>query len=290
MELVQSIHSFNNDIVIRLASYLHSKDILNLSSTCKTFGSIFNHDGGNTAARQIISFASKEERDAIPKLADQSYIELYSELEQLRAPRTFGQLVGPNLSYVNDDKSHIKLMGNKINENTAISNHVMRAGKHYVTFRKRGIGTGVSVGLIRPVKDFDKRRFKSFGFESPKYFGILGRERTERWGGDNGRGDVYVCLLRLESGKCAWGGCRFFSLGNDYSWNGQESFVQEGFGFGDDNIGMLLDLDAGTLTVYKNGQRLGVMKDKLSGEFSWVASMKIPGTTICIKKGPTPAD
>ena len=35
----------------------------------------------------------------------------------------------------------------------------------------------------------------------------------------------------------------------------------EGTDIFDCEIGMLLDLDAGTLTVYKDGRRLGVMKD-----------------------------
>ncbi len=39
-------------------------------------------------------------------------------------------------------------------------------------------------------------------------------------------------------------------------WSGMEAF-----GFEDGEVGLLLDLDAGTLTVYKNGRRLGVMKD-----------------------------
>ena len=38
-------------------------------------------------------------------------------------------------------------------------------------------------------------------------------------------------------------------------------------------LGLLLDLDEGTLTVYKDGTRLGVMMDGLSGEYTWVAEM-----------------
>ena len=42
-------------------------------------------------------------------------------------------------------------------------------------------------------------------------------------------------------------------------------------------IGLLLDLDEGTLTVYKNGRRLGVMKDGLSGEYCWYTSIYSSG-------------
>ena len=40
-----------------------------------------------------------------------------------------------------------------------------------------------------------------------------------------------------------------------------------------DRIGLLLDLDQGSMTVYKNDERLGVMATGLSGEYSWAVSM-----------------
>ena len=39
-------------------------------------------------------------------------------------------------------------------------------------------------------------------------------------------------------------------------WSGMEAFE-----FDDGELGLLLDLDSGTLTAYKDGRRLGVMKD-----------------------------
>jgi hypothetical protein len=52
------------------------------------------------------------------------------------------------------------------------------------------------------------------------------------------------------------------------AWEGQEGFDQG------DVVGLLLDCDAGTLTVKKNGRRLGVAATGLAGEFCWVASMR----------------
>ena len=54
-----------------------------------------------------------------------------------------------------------------------------------------------------------------------------------------------------------------------------------------DRIGMLLDLDRGSMTVYKNGERLGVMQAGashlcvLSGEYVWA---------VVLKKGPLGLD
>jgi hypothetical protein len=44
-----------------------------------------------------------------------------------------------------------------------------------------------------------------------------------------------------------------------------------------DRIGMLLDLDQGSMTVYKNDERLGVMATGLSGEHSWAVVLGAPG-------------
>ena len=38
-------------------------------------------------------------------------------------------------------------------------------------------------------------------------------------------------------------------------------------------IAMLLDYDAGTLTLYKNNRRLGIVQDGLAGEYSWMVTL-----------------
>ena len=39
-------------------------------------------------------------------------------------------------------------------------------------------------------------------------------------------------------------------------------------------VGLLLDLDQGSMTVYKNDERLGVMATGLSGEYCWAAELR----------------
>ena len=53
-------------------------------------------------------------------------------------------------------------------------------------------------------------------------------------------------------------------------------------------IGMLLDLDEGTLAVYKNGRRLGVMKNRLSGEYCWFTSLYRRDCSLSIERGTLP--
>ena len=69
-----------------------------------------------------------------------------------------------------------------------------------------------------------------------------------------------------------------------YNWEGMQSAQKEG-----DRIGMLLDLDQGSMTVYKNDERLGVMATGLSGEYSWAVTLYGRGSSVRIESAPAPA-
>ena len=51
-------------------------------------------------------------------------------------------------------------------------------------------------------------------------------------------------------------------------WEGRQNATELG-----DRIGLLLDLDQGTMTVYKNDERLEVMATGLSGEYCWAVEL-----------------
>jgi hypothetical protein len=67
------------------------------------------------------------------------------------------------------------------------------------------------------------------------------------------------CFYLNTSGKCYPSYC---------DWEGMQGTVAAG-----DRIGMLLDLDKGSMTIYRNDERLGVMMTGLSGEYSWAVSL-----------------
>jgi hypothetical protein len=66
-----------------------------------------------------------------------------------------------------------------------------------------------------------------------------------------------------------------------HHWEGWQSAIEEG-------IGMLLDLDHGTMTVYKNDEWLGVMATGLSGEYSWAMTLFAQGDSARIEAAVTP--
>ena len=66
-------------------------------------------------------------------------------------------------------------------------------------------------------------------------------------------------------------------------------FMHAEDGWEGDRIGLLLDLDQGSMTVYKNDERLGVMATGLSGEYSWAVSLRQQGSSTRIEPATLPA-
>ena len=70
-----------------------------------------------------------------------------------------------------------------------------------------------------------------------------------------------------------------------HNWEGMQDAMEEG-----DRIGLLLDLDQGSMTVYKNDERLGVMAATgLSGEYCWAVLLGVQGDSVRLEAGPPPA-
>ena len=53
-------------------------------------------------------------------------------------------------------------------------------------------------------------------------------------------------------------------------------------------IGLLLDLNEGTLSIYQRGQKLTTLKDGLSGEYCWCAETFLADVSVSIERGPAP--
>ena len=136
------------------------------------------------------------------------------------------------------------------------------------------------IGIVRPLPNWDKKGLDKFDpILKPNFM-------SERWGRSTfNYFSIMVGKERVGNfGKCFWS-----DWVNSYkiiTWDGMEdAFFQDS-----DEIGMLLDLDAGTLSIYKNGRRLGTMLDGLSGEYCWTATMWDYGDSVRIEKGSIPTD
>ena len=83
----------------------------------------------------------------------------------------------------------------------------------------------------------------------------------------------------------------FYSTGGGHrypGWHGWEGMQGASEG---DRIGMLLDLDQGSMTVWKNGEKLGVMvAEGLSGPLCWAVSMYGQGYSARIESVAMPQE
>jgi hypothetical protein len=124
---------------------------------------------------------------------------------------------------------------------------VMNSGQscaEVTVVRKDGIG-GISIGVGRPTLDPNA---------------VSAWTTADFWGVHNGGGDLY------------------HNNGFGQDWQGQQ-----GYGTGD-VLRLLLDSDAGTLTVKKNGTLLGVaVTSGLTGDLCWVVSCWEAGHSVRIK-------
>ena len=165
----------------------------------------------------------------------------------------------------------------------------MRDGRHFVDFEiktAKRLRAAVQLGVIRPVSLTDGTDLEADweGMVNPVYVSSsylhpvaeqLRSHRTEKWGGSN----VHCCSYNCYSGRRLW--TDWDNEDGHSDWQGQEGFLGSG------TIGLLLDLDEGTLSVFKNGRRLGAMKEGLGGEYCWFVAI---GTScrISISRGRAP--
>jgi hypothetical protein len=85
-------------------------------------------------------------------------------------------------------------------------------------------------------------------------------------------------------GHCFYDTSNGFFFPAPHDWEGRQPAREQG-----DRIGMLLDLDQGSMTVYKNDVRLGVMATGLSGEYSWAVGLCEDGDSARIEAAAAPA-
>jgi len=230
---------FNSDTLSKIISYLPSVDILSLALTNKKFG-VYNNDGLSLvedSARIVVqdfATASGEER---PIYEGETWLTNY---HYLQTALVFDQLVGAEYVNTNDKSCVVNSRGHTWY--TAFSNNIMRAGKHYASFvngndRNSAAIIGLMMGVIRP----GQANQNATGYPLKKqFFQNFSPTHVEYSNND------IQCCLYYDTGDCyssSWDD----SDSKDYP-TGSEWEGNEGFSSGDE-IGMLLDLDEGTLST-----------------------------------------
>ena len=285
-----ALDALDNDLLIRCASYLDADGLAQLGRTSARFGipqAGKQRSLANEAAHQRFrQSATDEEKNRLPKYGDESDIGLYRSLESLRKPLCFEMLVGDGFG-PQEQPASVTHTGRRIS--TAMSGHVMRGGRHFVEFEITRDEQGsqyICLGVMRPVSltnDMDLNTdwggqvnpvAVSSSFK-PAVSEKLRSQRTPWWGDSN----IHCCTYYCNTGDCCW--TDWDNESRSFAWRGSEGLRESG------TIGLLLDLDEGTLSVFKNGRFLGVMKEGLDGEYSWFVTV-VSSCTISISRGTAP--
>ena len=159
----------------------------------------------------------------------------------------------------------------------------MRSGKHYVSFQVNddnpSENLGVSCGIMRPttndittlIRNCHPAQYDLSAF-SLKEYETLHHNNIDCCLMNTYFGDGYVCK--------GWKSTTMLSRNQVFHWEGREPTREVSF-----KIGMVLDLDEGTLDVYKNDRRLGTLRSGLVGEYCWVVTKACGGGGLSFSIG-----
>ncbi|EJK58217.1 hypothetical protein THAOC_21679 [Thalassiosira oceanica] len=275
----------DTSIVIHVTSFLtSSNELLNLALTCKSFGwrqpmLTLNWSLVEEFARQAVSSRTTDaEMSSLPRYVSgtTTWLSILYRYEHLLE---FDVLLGGFIEHRNGDKTAVCAKGEDHFDSVAVSiRYTMKLGAHYAEFLITG---APCIGIVRPMPGLDAGAYQeNFHWFDDLLFADFLAQRSDDWGDS----EVHACEFSCDDGtmNCTgWDDEIQFGL----NWEGMES-CQPG-----DTIGMLLNLDEGTLTVYRNNRRLGVIKDGLSGPYCWYVSLvNRPSVTdeVSIKRGTLP--
>ncbi|EJK76476.1 hypothetical protein THAOC_01761 [Thalassiosira oceanica] len=277
-------------IVTHISSFLaSSRGLLSLALTCKSFGwrqpvSTLNWSLVEEVSRQAVcSRATDDEMDCLPPYVrgTATWLSILHRHEHLL---DFDVLLGGCIENQIGDKTAVcatGATGPNCNYSVAVSSsYVMRSGAHYAQFLITG---KPYIGIVRPMPGLDVPGLDAsagdfcFIGDDHSFFPDFLAQRSDDWGDS----EVHSCDFSCRDGKMNW--TNWHDEIEEKDWDGME-VCQSG-----DTLGMLLNLDEGTLTVYKNNRRLGMMKDELSGQYCWYVNLfNDSADTVSIKRGTLP--
>ena len=226
-------------------------------------------------AGRVCKSATNKETAMLPRYNGETTSAYHYHLMMLRGPLTFDTLIGQDINHLPGGQGgKTAVQSTDSNNCLAIcSNHVMRGGRHCATFGYLGHWfNGESVGVSRPLLGLRDCNIQSINpFDESFYATLLG-EQTDRW-----EGNVHICQLDTEAGARYSSDWRYEEEPDPFDnepIDDREEWWEGGNEYDTDykEIGMLLDLVSGTLSVYQNGKLLGTLMDGLAGEYCWSAS------------------
>ena len=270
---VVDLSRLDTSLVTHIVSFVGtSRELFDLALTCKAFGWRQPATGldwplAEEVARQIVRSGHHDIKGVRVTLSPyvRGTTTWLSILRESERPLRFDTLLGRGIGYANESRTSVRgtRTASSVGLSTAVaSNYVMVSGIHYAEFQ---IAAGTpSIGIVRPIPNLDPDRFVdgSFHFFQYRLRPDFLAQKANEWCA----GDVHACEYFCGNGTMNWTNWDDIE-DNLLDWEGREG-SRSG-----DTVGMLLNLDEGTLTVYKNKRCLGVMRGGLSGSYCWFATV-----------------
>mmetsp|Transcript_43775 Transcript_43775/g.74740 ORF Transcript_43775/g.74740 Transcript_43775/m.74740 type:complete len:269 (-) Transcript_43775:32-838(-) len=263
--------SFNNATMLGIASFLEPWHLVNLALTCKDFGS----KQGKKACQQIKSncgdgASSANDTDNVggwsmmEETARQIVETMSTEEERACIPRRGSESW---MSVYNElEMLRYELIFDELDDYTV---RYVDGDESHICCNVGSLdhmsGAYSNHCIMRAGKHYAE--FQTNGLPSI----MAGIDGTSI--------DGELVTYHFESGFCAWHGSDGIQ-----ALEGVEGVRADEAS--STRFGLLLDLDNGTLAVYKNDRRLGIIKDGISGEYNW--SVSLCRTDVKIKRAPIP--
>jgi hypothetical protein len=201
------------------------------------------------AARQWIATCTDQEQGWVPRRGRERWLGLMWEVESLRRGAVFGR----------SSQEVITL---------SAGGAVATAATDHTNLHGHAAASKAVMRAGRHYAQFTVMRGRN------TCFGVIRPGWDMEGGQDAEHGD----------GHCFYGTLNGYRSPGGHDWEGRQRAREEG-----DRIGLLLDLDQGSMTVYKNDERLGVMATGLSGEYNWAVGLRWQGGSTRIESAPAPA-
>jgi hypothetical protein len=264
------LETCTDDLLLRiLSSVSTAADLARLSLTCRHFGAPVGKGRREHSAREgqlclvqqagrrWLAMCSDQELSWVPRRGCENWLWLMHEVELLRLPLAFAH-AQYGVALLEASAVAARAPGEWCTGySSAHSGAAMRAGRHAAKFSLIGFDD-LLVGVVRTDVAVD--------------------EVNDDMNGDRNN----HCLYDVSQGTCfpadsewpghqAADGAMPGSVDTDGVEVGDDFYIPEG----GDTIGMVLDVDVGTLTLYKNDALMGVMHSGLSAgaEYHWAVSL-----------------
>ena len=276
--------------IVYALSYLDATDLVKIGLTCCALGkpskcsseSVVASVARGTYCRTV---TGDDEIALAVKETGESPLKLLRDLEELHSPLQFSRLVGPHIRR-NQNTICSEIRSTGYYESMAFTNYKIHREQQYFNFlihdkdsQDVSFSAGMPrVGLMRPIIGLGRTSALDPLVPCEDAREYLLSCRKDSWGTGSVHCTAWDCLHNALVSSDWSSDCDPFGSACHNHWNADTG-----------NVGLLVDMEEGTMSVYCNGRPLQLVTRGLTGEYYLFASMFEPDIVVSIDRAPIPA-